>query len=183
MSAAYFESAAAFREWLAAHHETERELLVGFWKVGTGKPSLTWSDAVDQALCFGWIDGIRRRVDDERYTIRFTPRRRGSSWSNVNVAKVERLMVEGLMAPAGLRAGEERDPARTGVYSFENETPLAPEYERVLRADKAAWAFWEKQPPSYRRMATYWVMSAKQEATRQRRLARVVADSAAGRRI
>ena len=184
MSAIYFESADAFRAWLAENHETATELLVGFWKVGSGQPSLTWPEAVDQALCFGWIDGVRRGVDEQRYTIRFSPRRRGSTWSNVNVAKVERLLAAGLMAPAGIKAWEERDPAKTGIYSFENERqPLAPEYERVLRSDEAAWAFWERQPPSYRRMATYWIMSAKQEATRQRRLARVVADSAAGKRI
>lgn len=183
MSAVYFASAAAFRDWLAEHHETETEVLVGFWKVATGKPSLSWSDAVDQAICYGWIDGIRRRVDDERYTIRFTPRRRGSYWSAINVAKVERLLAAGLMAPAGIAAWEARDPAKTGVYSYEEGTPLAPEYEAVLRADVAAWAFWERQPPSYRKVATHWVMSAKQEPTRQRRLARVVADSAAGKRI
>lgn len=179
----FFTSADEFRAWLAEHHATETELLVGFWRVGSGQPTLTWSDAVDQALCYGWIDGVRRRVDERRYTIRFTPRRRGSTWSNVNVAKVERLLAAGLMAPAGIAAWEARDPAKTGTYSFENEVPLAPEYEAALRERPEAWAFWERQPPSYRRMATYWVMSAKREGTRQRRLARVVEDSANGRRI
>ena len=179
----FFASAAAFRAWLHEHAASETELLVGFWRVGTGRPTLTWSDAVDQALCYGWIDGVRRRVDEERYTIRFTPRRRGSTWSNVNVAKVERLLAAGLMTPAGVAAWEARDPAKTGIYSAESPIPLAPEYEAALRERTEAWAFWERQPPSYRRMASYWVMSAKREETRLRRLARVVEDSASGRRI
>jgi uncharacterized protein YdeI (YjbR/CyaY-like superfamily) len=181
--ATYFASADELRAWLAEHHASEDELLVGFWRVGSGRPSTTWAEAVDQALCYGWIDGVRRRVDDRRYTIRFTPRRRGSTWSNVNVANVERLLAAGLMAPAGIAAWEARDPAKTGIYSAESPIPLSAEYEAALRERPGAWEFWERQAPSYRRMASHWVMSAKQEQTRQRRLARLVDDSAAGRRI
>ncbi|HEX7167079.1 MAG TPA: YdeI/OmpD-associated family protein [Acidimicrobiales bacterium] len=184
MDPIYFASADEFRAWLDEHHAHATEMVVGFYKVHTGKPSMTWSDAVDQALCFGWIDGVGRRVDDERYTIRFTPRKPTSIWSKVNVAKVEALTKAGLMQPAGIAAYERRSAARTGTYSHEAEThELGPDYEARFRADEAAWAWWEGQPPSYRRAATHWVTSAKREETREKRLATLVEDSRAARRI
>jgi uncharacterized protein YdeI (YjbR/CyaY-like superfamily) len=181
----YFASAAAFGAWLADHHETETEVWVGYWKRHTGKPSLTWSEAVDEALCFGWIDGVLRRVDDERHVQRFTPRKPASNWSAVNVAKVAALREGGRMRPAGEAAFARRRDDRTGVYSFEQ--PEEPELDAAQRArfeaDPAAWAFFQAQPPSYRRQASWWVISAKRPETRERRLATLIADSAAGERI
>jgi uncharacterized protein YdeI (YjbR/CyaY-like superfamily) len=172
------------RAWLEEHHASEDELIVGFHKVGTGRPSLTWSEAVDQALCFGWIDGVRRSVDEGRYTQRFTPRRRGSNWSKVNVDKVEALRKQGLMTAAGLAAYEARRPETTSSYSYERaQAAFTPAMLRTFRADEAAWEFFSAQPPGYRRTATHWVMSAKREETRERRLAQLVTDSAAGRRL
>lgn len=181
----WFDSPDAFRAWLERNHETATELLVGFHKVGTGRPSMTWSQSVDQALCFGWIDGVRRRVDDERYCIRFTPRKPGSNWSKVNVAKVAELERQGLMRPAGAAAFAARQDAATGVYSFERDEPaeLPEEMDATLRADAAAWRWWQSQPTGYRRVATHWVVSAKREATRRRRFATLLADCAAGRRL
>jgi len=178
----FFAEAAQFRKWLEKHHETEAELLVGFYKKGSGRPSMTWPQSVDEALCFGWIDGVRRRIDARRYTIRFTPRRARSIWSKINVAKVAELTTAGLMAPAGLRAFEARDHAKTGVYAFERAqaATLAPEAERRFRADATAWAYFSAQPPWYRRTAYHWVVSAKRAETRAARLATLIADSAAG---
>jgi uncharacterized protein YdeI (YjbR/CyaY-like superfamily) len=183
--ATYFDSPAAFRRWLAANHAKAAELLVGFWKQGTGRPTLTWSESVDEALSFGWIDGVRRGVDAERYTIRFTPRRPGSSWSAINVAKIAKLEAEGRLRPEGRRAFEARSAQRTGIYSYErrDEARLAPARARAFKANAKAWAWFEGQAPSYRKVAIYWVETAKQEATRDRRLATLVADSAAGRRV
>jgi uncharacterized protein YdeI (YjbR/CyaY-like superfamily) len=185
MEPIYFASPAELRAWFEANHETATELRVGFWKKATGVPSLTWSEAVDEALCFGWIDGVRHSVDADRYTNRFTPRRRGSNWSAVNVAKVAALSREGRMRPAGIRAFEARSDARTGVYSFEqrSDAKLTPAQERRFRADADAWAYFQAAPPGYRRTATWWVVSAKQEATRERRLTQLIEDSRAGRRI
>jgi uncharacterized protein YdeI (YjbR/CyaY-like superfamily) len=184
MEPIYFESPAAFRAWLEAHHETETEVLAGFHRKATGRPTLTWSESVDQALCFGWIDGVRRTVDKERYTIRFTPRKAKSTWSNINVAKVAELTAQGLMAPAGLRAFELRDEANSGIYSFEQRArPLPPEYEARFQANPAAWERFQAMPPGYRRTATHWVLSAKREETRQKRLETLIADSERGRRI
>ena len=184
MSPVFFETAAEFRAWLEANHATVTELLVGFYKVGSGLPSITWPQSVDQALCFGWIDGLRRRIDDQSYSIRFTPRRKGSVWSAVNTKRVLELIEEGAMQPAGLAAFEARDPARTDEYSYENRPQgLDKVYEVEFRANAAAWAFWEAQPPHYRKGAAHWVMSAKREETRQKRLATLIADSAAGRWI
>jgi uncharacterized protein YdeI (YjbR/CyaY-like superfamily) len=180
----YFESPAAFRAWLEGHHETETEVLVGFHKKATGRPTMTWSESVDQALCFGWIDGVRRTVDEERYTIRFTPRKAKSTWSNVNIAKVAELAAQGLMQPAGLRAFEQRDEARSGIYSFEQRSrPLLPEYEARFRANPTAWERFQALPPGYRRTATHWVLSARREETRLKRLETLIADSEQGRRI
>lgn len=185
MSAAptHFASAAQFRAWLAAHHASAGELLVGFWKKSSGKPSIDWPEARDAALCFGWIDGVRRSLGDEAYTIRFTPRRKGSIWSNVNVARYEALTADGLMTPAGVRAYEE-NKGRQGVYSYENALrELTAAETRQFRANRPAWADWEKRPPSYRKAVLHWIASAKKEETRARRLATLIADSTAGRMI
>ena len=184
-AAVYFDSPAAFRRWLEAHHDTATELVIGFHKRHTGRPSLSWAESVDEALCFGWIDGIRRRVDDERYTIRFTPRRSTSIWSLINIRRVTALVEAGRMRPAGLRAFEQRRPGRSGLYSFEqggNRTLTDAELER-FRSNRAAWTFFEAQPPGYRRVATHWVLSAKREDTRARRLGTLITDSANGLRI
>ncbi len=184
MEPVFFASAAKFRAWLARHHATRTEVLVGFHKKGTGRATLTWSESVDQAVCFGWIDGVRRSLGPDAYTIRFTPRKPGSTWSNVNVAKVERLTALGLMQASGVAAFERRDPAKTGVYSFEGAAAkLSSDDEREFRRHVAAWAWYERQPPGYRRTAAHWVASAKQEATRRRRLETLIADSAAGIKI
>jgi uncharacterized protein YdeI (YjbR/CyaY-like superfamily) len=183
--AAYFPSSAAWREWLKEHHADATEVLVGFHKRGSGVPSLTWSEAVDEALCFGWIDGVRRRVDDARYTIRFTPRKPRSTWSAVNIAKVTELEAAGRMTPAGRAAFERRREDRTAMYSYEQRHLAAFDStaERRFRANRRAWSYWQAQPPSYRRSATYWVMSAKRSDTRDRRLSKLIEDSAEGRRV
>jgi uncharacterized protein YdeI (YjbR/CyaY-like superfamily) len=183
MNARYFDSPAAFRAWLEKHHATAKELLVGFHKRHTGKPSMTWPESVDEALCFGWIDGIRKSVDEERYTIRFTPRKPKSNWSNVNVRRVGELTELGRMTPAGRRVFEERDAKREYSYEETRRREFSPEIEKKFRAKKKAWAFFEAQPPGYRRTITFYVMSAKKEETRLSRLNRVIDASAAGRRI
>jgi uncharacterized protein YdeI (YjbR/CyaY-like superfamily) len=179
----FFATPADFRAWLEAHHETETELIVGFHKKGTGKPSITWPESVDEALCFGWIDGIRRSLGDTAYCIRFTPRKSTSTWSAVNVARVGELMKLGRMKPAGLRAFAARTPERTGIYSYERSAmaKLTPGEEKKLRANARAAAFFDAQPPSYRRAAFYWIVSAKRGETRERRLDLLIAASAAGR--
>ena len=184
MKPTFFAAPAAFRRWLEKNHEKAAELLVGFYKKDSGKPSITWPESVDQALCFGWIDGIRRRIDDVSYSIRFTPRRRGSIWSAVNIRRATELSKQGLMSPAGLRAFEARDEKKSAIYSYENRPrALAPEYEKRFRANKKAWEYWTAQPPGYRRLITYWVMEAKKDETRERRIATLIADCAAGRRV
>ena len=185
MQPTFFATAAEFRRWLKRHHRSERELWVGFHKKSSGRPSLSWPESVDEALCFGWIDGVRRTVNGESYAIRFTPRRSGSTWSAVNTRRAEELIREGRMQPAGLRAFEARDPEKSGVYSFEQRTAarLSPEAEAQFRANPAAWSFFESQPPGYRRTAVWWVVSAKRESTRARRLETLIEDSAASRRI
>ena len=181
----FFETPAQLRRWFESHHGTVAELLVGFRKKASGLPTVTWSEAVDEALCFGWIDGIRRSVDAGSYTIRFTPRRRGSTWSAVNIRKAEELTRQGRMHPTGLKAFQERDPRRAGLYSFEQREAirLDEELEARFRADAAAWAFWQAQPPGYRKTATFYVMSAKRPETRLRRLQQLIEDSAQGRRL
>jgi uncharacterized protein YdeI (YjbR/CyaY-like superfamily) len=184
MAPTYFRSADEFRKWLAAHHATETELLVGFHKRGSGVPSMTWPESVDEALCFGWIDAVRKRVDDTRYTIRFTPRRKRSTWSVVNVNRVKELIKLGRMKPPGLAAFEARIEKKTGIYAYENRpVDLDEAFARVLRANKKAWEFWKAQPPYYRKRATWWITSAAKDETRQKRLAKLIADSAAGKRI
>jgi len=182
---AFFATPEQFGAWLEEHHETATELLVGFRKRASGRPSITWPESVEQALRFGWIDGVRRSLGDESYTIRFTPRKPTSNWSAVNVAKVEELKERGLMAPAGLRAYDARAPERTGVYSFERSEPaeFAPELERRFRANSTAWEWFAARPPGYRRTATHWVISAKREETRRRRLQQLIDWSAEGRNV
>lgn len=180
----YFPAPQDFRAWLEIHHGTCTELWMGFYKKATGKPSPTWSESVDQALCFGWIDGIRVSIDDERYANRFTPRKPGSNWSAVNLQKVAALAEQGLMMPAGMAAYEARQPEKSQEYSYENRhIPLGPENEAAFRADRRAWEFFESQAPWYQRTAAFWVMSAKRKETRKARLAQLIDDSAAGRRI
>ncbi|MCU1244950.1 MAG: hypothetical protein JWN02_860 [Acidobacteria bacterium] len=185
VEAVYFSSPAAFRKWLEKNHAKSDELLVGFYKVGSGKPSLTWPQSVDQALCFGWIDGVRRSVDEERYTIRFTPRKPRSTWSVVNIRRVGELLAEGLMQPAGMAAFERRESARSGIYSYEQRPrDVEPELEAKIRAGSAAgWSYFSAQPPWYRRAAQWWVISAKKEETRERRLATLIALSAEGKQL
>jgi uncharacterized protein YdeI (YjbR/CyaY-like superfamily) len=180
---AFFATEADFRRWLAANHESAPELLVGFWKKGSGRPSIDWPQARDQALCFGWIDGIRRSLGDESYTIRFTPRRKGSIWSNVNVARYDALTEAAQMKPAGVRAYEE-NRHKSGVYAYENaQKELSAAETAAFRANAAAWADWEKRPPGYRKLVLHWINSAKRDETRARRLATLIGDSAAGRKI
>lgn len=181
----HFESQRAFRTWLERNHERRDVLWVGFWKKATGKASITWEESVDVALCFGWIDGLRRRIDDEAYTIRFTPRREGSTWSRRNIERYEALAQEDRVAPSGEEAFARRAEDNSGVYSFEqDETPeLSEEYRERLCANEDAWADWKARPPGYRRTVVHWVMSAKRESTRERRLAQLIEDSAAGRKI
>jgi uncharacterized protein YdeI (YjbR/CyaY-like superfamily) len=179
----FFKTQADWRAWLDRNHDKANELVVGFHKVATGKPSIIHRQALDEALCFGWIDGVARGGDTS-WSIRFTPRRKGSVWSDVNIARVGALTKLGLMHPAGLAAFEGRDPAKRKRYSSENrDTSLDPAYEKKFRANRKAWAHFESRPPSYRRPAIWWVMSAKKPETRQRRLAMLIADSEAGRKI
>jgi uncharacterized protein YdeI (YjbR/CyaY-like superfamily) len=180
----FFETVDEWRRWLAENHDRATEAFVGFRKVGSGLPSMTYRDALDGALAFGWIDGVRHSIDAKSYRNRFTPRRKGSHWSAVNVARVEELMRKGLMHPAGIAAFEARDPAQTSRYSSERkDVRLAPEYESRFRRNKTAWVFFESEPMSYRRPATWWVMSAKRGETREKRLATLIQDSAESRRI
>jgi uncharacterized protein YdeI (YjbR/CyaY-like superfamily) len=180
----YFPSPAAFRAWLAEHHASASELLVGFYKKGSGKPSLTWPESVDEALCYGWIDGVRRTVDHERYTIRFTPRRPGSNWSAINVKRVAELEKAGRMTAAGREAFSRRDERKTAIYAYENRPrELSEAYEKRLRRIRPAAAFWDAQPPGYKRLCCFYVMSAKQEATRERRLQLLMDCCARGERL
>jgi uncharacterized protein YdeI (YjbR/CyaY-like superfamily) len=181
----FFATAGAFGAWLDAHGDTAAELTVGFYRTGSGRPSLTWPESVDEALCHGWIDGVRRRIDDAAYAIRFTHRRKGSIWSAVNVAKAEALLAEGRMRPAGRAAFAQRIERKTGLYSYEQEAPpaLTPAELRAFRKDKAAWAYFQSLPPGYVRTMTHWIVSTKQAEARARRLARFVASCAAGERL
>ena len=186
MKPTFFATPADFRDWLEKNHASAAELLVGYYKKGSGKPSITWPESVDEALCFGWIDGIRRSIDADSYSIRFTPRRARSIWSNVNTKRATELTEQGRMRPAGLKAFEARDPKRSGIYLFEQREKaqtLDPAFEAKFRKNRKAWAFFETQPPGYRRLMSLYVMSAKKEETRLKRLATVMRESAAGRRI
>ena len=180
----HFSSPAEFRNWLAQNHETASELFVGFYKKSSGKEGATYSEALDEALCYGWIDGVRRSVDSESYTIRFTPRKSKSIWSLVNVRHVERLQKAGKMAEPGIKAFALREKQRTGIYAFEQKRPgLSAKFKKLFRANAAAWRFFSNQAPWYQRTAGYWVRSAKQEETRVRRLAKLMEVSANGRRL
>jgi uncharacterized protein YdeI (YjbR/CyaY-like superfamily) len=180
----FFKTPADFRKWLAKNHASATELLVGFYKKDSGKPSITWPESVDEALCFGWIDGVRRRIDDVSYSIRFTPRKKTSTWSAINIARIAELTKVGRMQPAGLRAFEHRREEKSGIYAYENQArTLTAEDEKKFRANKKAWEFFNAQPPGYRRQSIYWITSAKKDETRARRLATLIEDSANGRRL
>ncbi len=185
----HFASAADFRAWLLTHHAASAELWVGFYKKSSGRPGLTYTEAVDEALCFGWIDGIVKKTGPESFTHRFTPRRPGSIWSNINVRHVARLTAAGKMHRAGLAAFEAREHAKTGIYAYEQPDRPAgsdafpAEFETIFRAKSRAWKFWSAQPPGWRRTIVRWVTGAKQDATRLRRLDATIAASAAGHRV
>lgn len=184
MKPRFFKTPAAFRKWLATNHHKAKELHVGFYKKSSGKPSITWPESVDEALCFGWIDGIRRTIDDESYVIRFSPRRPESIWSAVNIRNVERLIKEKRMMPAGLRAYEQRKEYRSGIYSYEQRpAELVEPYASQFRRNKAAWKFFQAQPPYYRKMMTWFIVSAKTEDTRMKRLNILIEASAKEERL
>ena len=175
MDPVYFQNQNEFRKWLEKNHNKESEIIVGYYKVGTGKSTMTWSESVDQAICFGWIDGIRRSVDNERYSIRFTPRRLTSIWSNVNIRKVEELKKKGLMMKPGLEVYNNRRDTKSGTYSFEKEfNELDDNFDRLFKANKIAWDFFIKQAPSYQKTRSLWIMSAKQEKTKITRLNKLI---------
>ena len=185
MEAVFFDTAAELRAWFEQHHADAPELFVGYWKKHTGKQGVSHPEAIEQALCFGWIDSIGRRIDEDRHQVRFTPRRRGSVWSAINIAKVAELTAAGLMHPAGLAAFEGRTPDQVAVYSYEQpaDVQLDADQSARLEAVPAAWEWFNAQPAGYRRAAVHWVVSAKRADTRERRLAQLIADSAAGRTV
>jgi uncharacterized protein YdeI (YjbR/CyaY-like superfamily) len=185
MNPTFFATPDEFRAWFEARHDSEPELVVGFYKKGTGRPSITWPESVDQALCFGWIDGVRRSVDADSYSIRFTPRKSRSIWSAVNIKRAKELIELGMMMPAGLKAFEQRADERSAIYAYEQRhaAELDGAAERQFRANQQAWGFFQAQPPSYRRTALWWVISAKKEETRAKRLATLIDDSAHRRTI
>ena len=176
----FFAEQSDFRKWLQKNHKKETELLVGFYKVDSGKPSMTWSQSVDEALCFGWIDGVRKSIDKESYQIRFTQRKPTSIWSAINIQKIEELTKQGLMHPAGLAIFEKRRESKSKIYSFEKEeVELTPDFKKRFKANKKAWNYFQSLAPSYRKVSTHWVMSAKQETTQVKRLNQLISDSAA----
>jgi uncharacterized protein YdeI (YjbR/CyaY-like superfamily) len=184
MAPRYFATPSDFRRWLAKHHASAAELLVGFHKVGSGRPSMSWSESVDEALCAGWIDGVRRSLGEQAYTIRFSPRRPGSIWSAINIRKAEALIAEGRMLPAGLKAFRARTERKSLVYSYEQgEVELPDPYAAILKKNKQAWTFFHAQPPGYRQQMSWRVISAKQEATRRKRLDKLIEASAKGLRL
>jgi len=175
----FFVSPGEFRKWLEEHHDSRQQLWVGFHREKSGRPGITWPEAVDEALSFGWIDGKRKSIDDADYKIRFTPRKPGSIWSSVNVKRAQDLIEDGRMRLAGLEAFQARKQAQTGIYAYETQpASLTDAEEKLFRANDAAWRFFESQPPSYRRVCIWWVVSPKQEATRKKRLAMLIEDSA-----
>ena len=184
MKLVFFPTQKDLRKWFEKNHKKEKELIAGFYKVSSGKPSITWSQSVDEAICFGWIDGIRKSVDEESYCIRFTPRNPKSNWSVVNIKKAEELIKSGKMKPEGLVLFNLRKEERSGVYSYENAAvEFEKSFEKKLKANKKAWEYFQSTPPSYRKVTTRWVMSAKQEITRLKRLNELITDSAAGKKI
>jgi uncharacterized protein YdeI (YjbR/CyaY-like superfamily) len=184
MTPLFFKTPADLRKWMRTHHDRARELLVGFYKKDSGKPSVTYHEALDEALAVGWIDGVRRSLSADSYTIRFTPRRKGSYWSQVNIARARALEAQGRLADAGIAAFEARDETKAGKYSFERKSASFDAAQlRVFQSAKRAWAFFVQQPPGYRRLVTFWVVSARREETRARRLAQLIDECANGRRI
>lgn len=183
MKATFFPDQLAFRAWLEANHHKESELLVGFYKVKSGKPSITWSQSVDQALCFGWIDSVRRTIDAESYSIRFTPRKNTQNWSAINIQKVKELVASGLMTDAGLRVFDASHETKEEHYSYEKTSKLAPAYENTFKMNSLAWDFFNKQAPSYQRAIIHWIMQAKQESTQLSRLEKVIGTSAQQKRV
>ena len=184
MKIKYFKSASGFRRWLEVNHARVSEIWVGFFKKDSGKGGLTYAEAVDEALCFGWIDGLKKRVDELSYTHRLSPRKPRSNWSRINILHAERLKKAGRMTPAGLEAYAAREPERSGVYSFENAPrKLAAADEKQFKSDITAWEFFQRQPPGYQRLAIWWMVSAKKPETRARRLSHLIAESRNARRI
>ena len=184
MTPVFFADQNEFRKWLEENHKTKTELVVGYYKVSTGRPTMSWSQSVDQALCFGWIDGIRRSIDEESYCIRFTPRRPTSVWSNINIKKIEELTEKGLMTEAGLEAYSKRKDTNSGIYSFENDPTILPDgYEQIFKTNPIGWDFFTKQAPSYRKAVFRWIMSAKQEDTRLSRLNKLIQASEEQKRL
>jgi uncharacterized protein YdeI (YjbR/CyaY-like superfamily) len=181
---AFFKSQSEFRHWLEANHDKVSELWVGFYKKASGQTGLTYAEAVDEALCFGWIDGIKKRVDELSYTHRFTPRKPKSNWSLINTRRAEALKKLGRMTPAGWKAFAARDPKKSGIYSFENRPQKLEEaYEKKFRENAQAWNFFRAQRPGYQRLACWWIMSAKKEETRWRRLEQLIGLSEKGVRL
>ena len=184
MKPKFFRTPEDFRIWLEKNHTTATELWVGVYKRDSGKRSITWPESVDQALCFGWIDGVRKRVDEISYQIRFTPRRRGSIWSATNIKRAKELVEQNRMRPTGLRAFAARIENKSGIYSYEQRTTeLEESHATHLKKNKAAWNFFQTQPPSYRKMISWWIVSAKKEETRMARLAKLISESAKGKRL
>jgi uncharacterized protein YdeI (YjbR/CyaY-like superfamily) len=180
----FFTTKSSFRNWLEKNHDKATELLVGFYKVNSGKQSITWSESVDEAICFGWIDGIRKSIDTESYCIRFTPRNPRSIWSAINIQKVENLSKQGLMHPAGIAAFQKRDEKKSAIYSYEKSPEkLSDDFSKKFKSNKKAWNFFQSMAPSYQRTAVHWVMNAKQESTKLKRLDELINDSEAKRKI
>jgi uncharacterized protein YdeI (YjbR/CyaY-like superfamily) len=184
MKPIFFKTPTEFREWLQENHQTEKEVIVGFYKLSSGKPSLTWSESVDEALCFGWIDGVRRSIDHESYCNRFTPRKKSSNWSTVNINKMEVLIQQGKMTQAGLDIFQHRKDSKTSIYSYENDArQLSPDLEKLFKSQENAWQFFSSQAAYYQKTMIGWIMSAKQESTRLSRLEKTIAASAENRRM
>jgi uncharacterized protein YdeI (YjbR/CyaY-like superfamily) len=181
MKPIFFAKQSDFRKWLKANHKKKTELLVGFYKVDSGIPSMTWSQSVDEALCFGWIDGVRKSIDKDSYQIRFTQRKQNSIWSGINIKKIEELTQKGLMQPAGLESFTNRKEAKSKIYTYENdEVKLSPQFEKQFKTNKIAWKYFQSLAPGYKKNSTNWVMRATQEVTRLKRLNELIADSEAG---
>jgi uncharacterized protein YdeI (YjbR/CyaY-like superfamily) len=177
----FFTTPSGFRNWLEKNHKTKSELLVGFYKIGSGKASINWSQAVDEALCYGWIDGVRKSIDEHSYQIRFTPRKPTSIWSSVNIKKIEELNKQGRLQPAGLVSFEKRLPAKSMIYSYEKEeATFSKDFNQQFKANKKAWDYFQSLAPSYKKLSTHWVMSAKQESTQIKRLNELIADCVSG---
>lgn len=180
----FLRSPSHFRKWLENNHANTKELWVGYYKKSSGKPSITWPESVDEALCFGWIDGIRKSLDDLSYTIRFTPRKASNTWSSVNIKRARELNGQGLMRPAGIAAFEKRKENRSGIYSYEQRSDkLVEPYASKLKQNKTAWNFFQAQTPSYRKAVSWWMVSAKKEETRLKRLAELIEHSGHKRKI